>query len=162
MVRRINVEIKIDKKFFIKFGIIIILCISCFFAGRYTRFKRVSGTGEQLVSGIILSRDTVDTISNNLYIADAATKSADELGRAIINGIRELQRNNEITKLLTNEIIGSIENNKKITTEVESTHTDISESTEFAIDLAVKRAEEYERLIDTLQQIVGDNTENLQ
>ena len=155
-------EIKIDKKFFIKFGIIIILCFACFCAGRYTRFKRVSGTGEQLVSGIILSRDTVDTISNNLYIADAATKSADELGRAIINGIRELQRNNEITKLLTNEIIGSIENNKKITTEVESTYTDISESTEFAIDLAVKRAEEYERLIYTLQQIVGDNTENLQ
>lgn len=162
MVRRINVEIKIDKKFFISIGVVIVLCISCFFAGRYTRFKGVSGTGKQLVSGIILSRDTVDTISNNLYIADAATKSADELGRAIINGIRELQRNNEITKLLTNEIIGSIENNKKITTEVESTYTDISESTEFAIDLAVKRAEEYERLIDTLQQIVGDNTENLQ
>lgn len=155
-------EIKIDKKFFISIGVVIVLCISCFFAGRYTRFKGVSGTGKQLVSGIILSRDTVDTISNNLYIADAATKSADELGRAIINGIRELQRNNEITKLLTNEIIGSIENNKKITTEVESTYTDISESTEFAIDLAVKRAEEYERLIDTLQQIVGDNTENLQ
>lgn len=155
-------EIKIDKKFFIKLGVIIILCFACFCAGRYTRFKGVSGTGKQLVSGIILSRDTVDTISNNLYIADAATKSADELGRAIINGIRELQRNNEITKLLTNEIIGSIENNKKITTEVESTYTDISESTEFAIDLAVKRAEEYERLIDTLQQIVGDNTENLQ
>ena len=155
-------EIKIDKKIFIKLGIIIILCVSCFFAGRYTRFKGVSGTSEQLVSGIILSRDTVDTISNNLYIADAATKSADELGRAIINGIRELQRNNEITKLLTNEIIGSIENNKKITAEVESTYTDISESTEFAIDLAIKRAEEYERLIDALQQIVGDNTENLQ
>ena len=155
-------EIKIDKKFFIKLGIIIILCVSCFFTGRYTRFKGVSGTGEQLVSGIILSRDTVDTISNNLYIADAATKSADELGRAIINGIRELQRNNEITKLLTNEIIGSVENNKKITAEVESTYTDISESTEFAIDLAIKRAEEYERLIDALQQIVGDNTENLQ
>lgn len=155
-------EIKIDKKFFISIGVVIVLCISCFFAGRYTRFKGVSGTGKQLVSGIILSRDTVDTISNNLYIADAATKSADELGRAIINGIRELQRNNEITKLLTNEIIGSIENNKKITTEVESTYTDISESTEIAIDLAIKRAEEYERLIDALQQIVGDNTENLQ
>jgi hypothetical protein len=162
MVRRINVEIKIDKKFFISIGVIIILCVSCFFAGRYTRFKGVSGTGEQLVSGIVLSRDTVDTIADNLYIADAATKSADELGRAIINGIGELQRSNEITILLTDEIIGAIENNKRITEEVESAYTEISGSTEFAIDLAIKRAEEYERLIDALQQIIRDHPENLQ
>ena len=38
-------EIKIDKKFFIKFGIIIILCFACFCTGR-GRFLRIRGASE--------------------------------------------------------------------------------------------------------------------
>ena len=38
-------EIKIDKKFFIKFGIIIILCFSCFCTGRFLRVRGASEDG---------------------------------------------------------------------------------------------------------------------
>ena len=61
-------EIKIDKKFFIKFGCIALFGITCFCAGRFIRFKGVSGSSEQLVSGIVLEGDTANTILDEQYI----------------------------------------------------------------------------------------------
>lgn len=155
-------EIKIDKKFFITVGIVVALCIASFFAGRYTRFKGVSGSGEQLVEGIILSRDTINTIADQLNIADAATKSADELGYAITSGLEKLQRGNEVAEFLAKEIVRSIENNKRNAEEIQSAYSGVSESAEYALELAISRAEEYERLIESLQQVVGNNPKNLQ
>lgn len=153
-------EIKIDKKFFIKFGIIIILCFACFCTGRYTRFKRISGAGDQLVSGIILERDTANTILDELGIARPAGQSASDTGYAVLRGIQELSKSNDAARLCLREIEQEIEYAQQNAEIIKQSFNGISDAIDYGWRVTENQALAYERIINTLQQFNSDSSKD--
>lgn len=153
-------DIKITKKTIIYIIIVIALCCVSFCSGRFIRFKRISGTSEQLISGIILSRDEVDSIANRLNIAGSQINSARDLQRAVSEGISSLQRGNEVGQLCIDAIEQSIKSYQERSEELEHSYNEFSDSADRALELGIIRAEQYEQLIRSFQQITNDNAEN--
>jgi hypothetical protein len=154
-------KINITKKIMCFIGIGI-LCIACYCAGRFIRFGRVSGTSQQLIDGIVLSRDTADKIINRLNITTAVLNSSTEYERAITRGIEELQHGNEVGGLCLSEIKRTVEDSKKFTEKLNDSYSEFSDKSEWAFDVAIRKSEEYERIISSLQQFADDIDENNQ
>lgn len=148
------------KKNVIVFCIFIILCIACYLTGRFARFRRVSGTSDELISGIVLTRSEIDKIANAIGIAGNSIKSADDLGRAVESGFDNLRKGNEVGLLCINEIERSIEDDKKFTSNIQQTYTNYFDSATTALDVAIKRAELYERIISSYEQANRDYTKD--
>ena len=155
-----NVEIKIDKKFFIKLGIIAILCFASFCTGRFLRFRGVSGTSEQLVDGVILSRETADKLIDELNLGGSALKSANGYEQAILEGIGTLRRSSEVGQLCTDAIKQSIESDEKFNEELRRNVSGYFDAADFAVELAIQRAELYESIVRTYEQTQPNNREN--
>ena len=153
-------EIKITKTTFIYICVSLIFCIGSFFAGRFIRFGRISGTSEQLIDGIIQAGNDTDKIINQLVIAGASAESAANYGQIISGIVEELRAENEKLGVSTDAAIRAIESNKRISEIIQSANASLSSTTDNALELAIKRAEDYERLITTLQETLRDTTEN--
>ena len=153
-------EIKVDKKFFIKLGCIALFGIACFCAGRFIRFKGVSGTSEQLVDGVVLSRETADKLADELNLGGSALKSANGYEQAILEGIGTLRRSSEVGQLCTDAIKQSIESDEKFNEELRRNVSGYFDAADFAIELAIQRAELYESIIRTYEQTQSNNGEN--
>ena len=153
-------EIKIDKKFFIKLGCIALFGVTCFCAGRFIRFKGVSGSGEQLVSGIVLEGNTANTILDELGIARPAGQSASDTGYAVLRGIQELSKSNDTAKLCISEIEREIEHTQQNAEIIKQSFDGVSDAIEYGWRIAEEQARAYERIVDTLQQFNNDTSEN--
>lgn len=153
-------EIKIDKKFFIKLGIIAILCFASFCAGRLIRFRGVSGTSEQLVDGVVLSKETADKLIDELNLGGSALKSADGYEQAILEGIGALRRSSEVGQLCADAIKQSIESDEKFNEELRRNVSGYFDAADYAIDISINRAELYESIVRTYEQTQPDNREN--
>ena len=155
-------EIKVDKKFFIKLGCIALFGIACFCAGRFIRLKGVSGTSEQLESGIIFERDTANTILDELGIARSAGQSASDTGYAVLRGIQELSKSNETIKLCISKIEREIELTQQNTQIIKQSFESVSDAIDYGWRIAEEQAVAYERIVDTLQQFNNDSTKDEQ
>ena len=144
-------EIKIDKKFFIKLGCVALFGIACFCTGRFTRFKGVSGSGEQLVSGVILERDTADKLLDELGVARPAGQSASDTGYAILRGIQELGKSNDAGQKCINLLKSEIAFDLEIYEKYKS--ADLS-NIDKELDIAVEQALRYEQLLKESQLII--------
>ena len=144
-------EIKIDKKFFIKFGCITLFGIACFCAGRFIRFKGVSGSSEQLVSGIVLEGNTANTILDELGIARPAEQSASDTGYAVLRGIQELSKSNDAGQKCINLLKSEIAFDLEIYEKYKS--ADLS-NIDKELDIAVEQALRYEQLLKESQLII--------
>ena len=153
-------EIKIDKKFFIKLGIVAILCFASFCTGRLIRFRGVSGTSEQLVDRVVLSRETADKLADELNLGGSALKSANGYEQAILEGIGTLRRSSEVGQLCTDAIKQSIESDEKFNEELRRNVSGYFDAADFAIELAIQRAELYESIVRTYEQTQSNNGEN--
>lgn len=153
-------EIKITKTTFIYICVSLIFCIGSFFAGRFIRFGRISGTSEQLIDGIIQAGNDTDKIIDQLVITGASAESAANYGQIISGIVEELRAENEKLGVSTDAAIRAIESNKRISEIIQSANASLSSTTDNALELAIKRAEDYERLITTLQEALRDTTEN--
>ena len=153
-------EIKIDKKFFIKLGGIALFGIACFCAGRFTRFKGVSGTGEQLVSGVILEGDSANTILDELGIARPAGQSASDTGYAILRGIQELGKSNDAARLCISEIEREVEYTQQNAKIIEQSFDGVSDAIDYGWRLAENQSLAYERIVNTLQQFNKNSRED--
>ena len=153
-------EIKIDKKFFIKLGCIALFGFACFCTGRFTRFKGISGSGEQLVSGIILEGNTANTILDELGIARPAGQSASDTGYAILKGIQELGKSNDAARLCINEIEREIKHTQQNAEIIKQSFDGISDAIEYGWRLAENQSLAYERIVDTLQQFNSDSSKD--
>ena len=153
-------EIKIDKKFFIKLGCIALFGFACFCTGRFTRFKGISGSGEQLVSGIVLERDTANTILDELGIARPAGQSASDTGYAILRGIQELGKSNDAARLCINEIEREVEHTQQNAEVIKQSFDGVSDAIEYGWRLAENQSLAYERIVDTLQQFNKNSRED--
>lgn len=153
-------EIKIDKKFFIKLGCIALFGITCFCAGRFIRFKGVSGSSEQLVSGIVLEGNTANTILDELGIARPAGQSASDTGYAVLRGIQELSKSNDTAKLCIGEIEREIEHTQQNAEIIKQSFDGVSDAIEYGWRIAEEQARAYERIVDTLQQFNNDSSKD--
>ena len=153
-------EIKIDKNFFIKLGCIVLFGITCFCAGRFIRFKGVSGSSEQLVSGIVLEGNTADTILDELGIARPAGQSASDTGYAVLRGIQELGKSNDAARLCINEIEREVEHTQQNAEIIKQSFDGVSDAIEYGWRIAEEQARAYERIVDTLQQFNNDSSED--
>lgn len=153
-------EIKIYKSFFIKFGCIILFGITCFCAGRFIRFKGVSGASEQLVSGIILEGDTANTILDKLGIARPAGQSASDTGYAVLRGIQELSKSNDTARLCISEIEREIEYTQQNAEIIKQSFDGVSDAIEYGWRIAEEQARTYERIVNTLQQFNNNSTKD--
>ena len=150
-------EIKIDKMFFIKLSCIALFGFACFCTGRFTRFKGISGSGEQLVSGIVLEGNTADTILDELGIARPAGQSASDTGYAILKGIQELGKSNDAARLCISEIEREIKHTQQNAEIIKQSFDGISDAIEYGWKLAENQSLAYERIVDTLQQFNKDS-----
>lgn len=150
-------EIKIYKNFFIKLGCIALFGITCFCAGRFIRFKGISGSSEQLVSGIILEGNTANTILDELGIARPAGQSASDTGYAVLRGIQELSKSNDTAKLCLSEIEREIEYTQQNAEIIKQSFDGVSDAIEYGWRLAENQSLAYERIVDTLQQFNKDS-----
>ena len=153
-------EIKIDKKFFIKLGCIALFGFACFCTGRFTRFKGISGSGEQLVSGVILERDTADKLLDELGVARPAGQSASDTGYAILRGIQELGKSNDAARLCINKIEREVEHTQQNAEIIKQSFDGVSDAIEYGWKLAENQSLAYERIVDTLQQFNKDSGED--
>lgn len=153
-------EIKIDKNFFIKLGCIALFGITCFCAGRFIRFKGISGSGEQLVSGIVLEGNTANTILDELGIARPAGQSASDTGYAVLRGIQELSKSNDTAKLCIGEIEREIEHTQQNAEIIKQSFDGVSDAIEYGWRIAEEQARAYERIVDTLQQFNNDSSKD--
>ena len=151
-------EIKIDKKFFIKLGCIALFGFACFCAGRF--IKGVSGSGEQLVSGVILERDTADKLLDELGVARPAGQSASDTGYAILRGIQELGKSNDAARLCINEIEREVEHTQQNAEIIKQSFNGVSDAIEYGWRIAEEQARAYERIVDTLQQFNNDSSKD--
>lgn len=153
-------EIKIDKNFFIKLGCIALFGVTCFCAGRFIRFKGISGSGEQLVSGIVLEGNTANTILDELGIARPAGQSASDTGYAVLRGIQELSKSNDTAKLCISEIEREIEHTQQNAEIIKQSFDGVSDAIEYGWRIAEEQARAYERIVDTLQQFNNDSSKD--
>lgn len=153
-------EIKIDKNFFIKLGCIVMFGIACFCAGRFIRFKGVSGSSEQLVSGIVLEGNTADKLLDELGIARPAGQSSSDTGYAVLRGIQELSKSNDTAKLCLSEIEREIEHTQQNAEIIKQSFDGVSDAIEYGWRIAEEQALAYERIVNTLQQFNKDSGEN--
>ena len=153
-------EIKIDKKFFIKLGCIALFGITCFCAGRFIRFKGISGSSEQLVSGIVLEGNTANTILDELGIARPAGQSASDTGYAVLRGIQELSKSNDTAKLCISEIEREIEHTQQNAEIIKQSFDGVSDAIEYGWRIAEEQARAYERIVDTLQHFNNDSSKD--
>ena len=153
-------EIKIDKKFFIKLGCILVFGISCFCAGCFIRFRGISGTGDKLESGIVLERDTADKLLDELGIARPAGQSATDTGYAILRGVQELGKSNDAAQLCISEIEREVELTQQNTEIIKQSFDGVSDAIDYGWRVAENQALAYERIVETLQRFDSDTSEN--
>lgn len=156
-------EIKITitpKRILIALGIMLAFGTACFCTGRFTRFKGISGSGEQLVSGVILERDTADKLLDELGIARPSGQSASDTGYAILRGIQELGKSNDAARLCINEIEREIEHTQQNAEVIKQSFNGVSDAIEYGWRIAEEQARAYERIVDTLQQFNSNTSEN--
>lgn len=156
-------EIKITitlKRILIALGIMLAFGAACFCAGRFIRFKGVSGSSEQLVSGIVLEGNTANTILDELGIARPAGQSASDTGYAILRGIQELSKSNDTAKLCISEIEREIEHTQQNAEIIKQSFDGVSDAIEYGWRIAEEQARAYERIVDTLQQFNNDSSKD--
>lgn len=153
-------EIKIDKKFFIKLGCIILFGITCFCAGQFCRFGRVSGTSDQLVDGVVLSRETTDKLANELNLGGVSLKSGIGYEQALLEGVGTLRKSSEVGRICTNAIEQSIKSDEKFNEELRRNVSGYFDAADYAIDISINHAELYESIIRSYEQAKSNNGEN--
>ena len=153
-------EIKVDKKFFIKLGCIALFGFACFCAGRFTRFKGISGSGEQLVSGVILEGNTANTILDELGIARPTGQSASDTGYAVLRGIQELSKSNDTARLCISEIEREVEYTQQNAKIIEQSFNGVSDAVDYGWRITEEQVASYERIIETLQQFNNNSSKD--
>ena len=153
-------EIKIDKKFFIKLGCLVVFGVTCFLAGRFIRFGGVSGASEQLVSGIVLERDTADKLLDELGITRPAGQSAVDAGYAVLRGVQELGKSNDAARLCISEIEREVDITQQNAEIIKQSFDGVSDAIDYGWRIAEEQAATYERIVNTLQQFNKDSGED--
>lgn len=154
-------QIEINKKFFIKLGCLVVFGVTCFLTGGlFFRSRGISGTGEQIISGIVLERDTADKLLDELGIARPAGQSAVDAGYAVLRGVQELSKSNDAARLCISEIEREVELTQQNAEIIKQSFDGVSDAIDYGWRITEEQAAAYERIIETLQQFNSDTGED--
>ena len=153
-------EIKIDKNFFIRIGIVIVLCAVSFCAGTFTRFGRISGTSQELVDGIVLTGDDASRVLDRLGIARSSGKSAKDLGYEVGRGIERLCQSDEVQRLFIDDIRREIETTTENAKIINESFTDVSDTVDYGWDIVFEEARALQRIAERTRAFDEDSIKN--
>lgn len=154
-------EIKITpKKVLIAIGVLVIIYFAGLCTGRFSRFGRVSGTGQELVDGIVLSRETTDKLFNELNLGGVSLKSGIGYEQAILEGVGTLRKSSEVGRICTDAIEQSIKSDEKFNEELRRNVSGYFDAADYALDISINHAELYESIIRSYEQAKSDNGED--
>lgn len=154
-------EIKIDKKFFIKLGCLIVFGFTCFLAGGiFFRSRGATGTSQQLVDGVVLSRETTDKLANELNLGGVPLKSGVGYEQALLEGVGTLRKSSEVGRICTDAIEQSIKSDEKFNEELRRNVSGYFDAADYAIDISINHAELYESIIRSYEQAKSNNGED--
>ena len=148
------------KKILINIGCAIFILIFGFCTGRFIRFGGISGTSEQLISGIVLERDTANTILDELGITRPAGQSAVDAGYAVLRGVQELGKSNDAARLCISEIEREVDITQQNAEIIKQSFDGVSDAIDYGWRIAEEQAAAYERIVNTLQQFNKDSGED--
>lgn len=145
--------IKIDKIFFIKLAVVLVLCASCFCIGRFLRFSKISGKSQKLVDGITISQEMAKELAQHLNIGGEALKSSTSYEEALLESVDALSRSND-TGLKCIELLNDAFNeNQKITEKYLSVNTDVIVT---ELQKAKEQALAYENLFKKYERLMEE------
>ena len=156
-------EIKITitpKRVLITLGILLAFGAACFCAGRFSRFGRVSGTSDQLVDGVVLSRETADKLASELNLGGVSLKSGIVYEQALLEGVGTLRKSSEVGRICTDAIEQSIKSSEKFNEALRRNVSGYFDAADYAIDISINHAELYESIIRSYEQAKSNNGEN--
>lgn len=154
-------EIKITpKKVIIGLCIAIGIIVACFCAGRFSRAGRATGTSQQLVDGVVLSRETTDKLANELNLGGVSLKSGVGYEQALLEGVGALRKSSEVGKVCTDAIEQSIKRDEEFNEELRRNVSGYFDAADYAIDISINHAELYESIIRSYEQAKSDNRED--
>lgn len=153
-------QINITKKTFIGIGIVLLMCIASFLAGRFIRFGRVSGTSQELVDGIILTGDEASRVLDKLGIARSSGKSAKDLGYEVGRGIERLCQSDEVQRLFIDDIRREIETTTENAKVINESFTDVSDASDYGWDIILDEARALQRIAERTRAFDEDSVKN--
>lgn len=154
-------EIKITfKKVIIGVCIVIGIIVASFCAGRFSRPRGATGTSQQLVDGVVLSRETTDKLFNELNLGGVSLKSGIGYEQALLEGVGTLRKSSEVGRICTDAIEQSIKSDEKFNEELRRNVSGYFDATDYAFDVAINHAELYESIIRSYEQAKSDNGED--
>lgn len=153
-------QINITKKTFIGIGIVLLMCIASFLAGRFIRFGGVSGTSQELVNGIILTGDEASRILDKLGIARSSGKSAKDLGYEVGRGIERLCQSDEVQRLFIDDIRREIETTTENAKVINESFTDVSDASDYGWDIILDEARALQRIAERTRAFDEDSVKN--
>jgi hypothetical protein len=152
-------EIKINKNFFIKFGIVVALCFASFCFG-YSRLSGISGIHGELEQRIVLAGNTADSILDELGIARPTGQSAADTGYAILRGIQKLSKSNETARVCLDEIKREVELTEQNAEIIKQSFDGVSDAIDYGWRVTENQALAYERIVGALQQFDNNSSKN--
>ncbi len=154
-------EIKITfKKVIIGICIIIGIIVASFCAGRFSRPGGATGTSQQLVDGVVLSRETTDKLFNELNLGGVSLKSGVGYEQALLEGVGTLRKSSEVGRICTDAIEQSIKSDEKFNEELRRNVSGYFDAADYAIDISINHAELYESIIRSYAKAKSDYGED--
>lgn len=136
--------ITIDKKFFIKLGIVLVLCIACFFLGRCSRSVNVSSKLENELKNLDdMTQELYDDLIEAGFSIESAKHHSEKM-QQMLNSMSDSMK--DAQKLAENAEKASAEN-QKIIDDFMDVYTKATIEGEDALDTMIRKSLEYESII---------------
>ena len=143
---------------------IFILCITCFFTGlgigKSRRLTGIEYSSTELEQRINEGRDTASNILDSANTAGALTGGIESSNRAINEGMATIKLSAEQLYIFYTEVKRAIEIDKARTDRFQQLHSEFNATSVDALEIAIQHSKQYEQLILSLQQALGNITEN--
>lgn len=148
------------KKIIINIVCGVLLLAAGFGTGRGLRLARTSAGSSELESGIVAAGESANHISDGLDNAAALASSADSSGRAVEEGLGVMQQSTERLGIFYDEVIRAVEADAEATEAFKRNHKSSADAAVNALDIAIQHSEQYERLIESLQQAINNSSKD--
>lgn len=136
--------ITIDKKFFIKLGIVLALCVACFFLGRCSRSTNVSSKlGEELENLDDMTQELYEDLINAGFSIESAKHHSEKMQQmlnSMSDSMKDAQKQFEEAEKVSAE-------NQKIIDDFMEVYKKAAVEGEDALDAMIRKALEYESII---------------
>lgn len=137
--------ITIDKKFFIKLGIVAALCVVCFFLGRCSRSANVNSKLEQELENL---DEMTQELYNDLIEAGLSIESAKHYSEQMQKMLNSMSSSMQQAKNQVEAFEQISKENQKIIDDFIKIYNKVAEDGLDALDLMIQKAEQYEKILN--------------